>query len=142
MSNIGRSDSKNDARISKDRKTGTKYAQLCDRIKMYNLAPSDVSALLKREGFTAGSASSTASYLMNLSNPENAKTLEDVRSGKETMRNARKRLAKKQTNPARSNEEKLYRLIDKAARLAIQLDCDRQMFVDECVAAFNAETLE
>jgi hypothetical protein len=66
---------RNRTRIAKERKAGTKYAQLCDRIKTNNLAPSDVAALLKKEGFTAGSAASTASYLMNVSKPENAKTL-------------------------------------------------------------------
>jgi hypothetical protein len=78
---------------------------------------------------------------MNLSKPENAEALEDVRSGKMTVRSARAQLAQKQINPAKSDEKKLYELIKKTAKLAIQLECDRQTFVNECVAAFDAESL-
>jgi hypothetical protein len=132
---------KNPIRIVKDRKWGTKYAELCDKIKRDKLAPSEVAAFLKKQGYTAGSAASIASRLMNLSKPENAGALEDVRSGKMTVRNAIAQLTQKQINPAKSDEEKLYELIKKTAKLAIQLKCDRQTFVDQCIVAFEAENL-
>jgi hypothetical protein len=132
---------KNPIPIVKDRKSGTKYAELCNKIKRDKLATSDVAAILEKQGFTAGSAASIASHLMNLSKPENARVLEAVRSGKMTMRSARVQLTKKQINPAKSDEAKLYELIKRTAKLAIQLECDRQTFVDECIAAFEAESL-
>lgn len=127
-------------RIGKQRKTGTKYAELCYRIRDGSLTRPDIVNLLKSEGFTPGSASSTATYLINLSKPENAKVLEDVRAGKETVANARKLLAKRQTNPARSDKEKVLEAIEKAATQALQFKYSRRMFLDDCDAAFDAAT--
>jgi hypothetical protein len=125
-------------KLGKGRKTGTKYAQWCYRIRDGNLTRSDVVQLLKKEGFTPGSAASTATYLMNLSKPENAQVLEDVCSGKTPVANARKLLAKLQRNPAKSEIKKLSEVIEKAAKHAVQLGYKRQSFIDDCIAAFNA----
>jgi len=121
-------------RVAKERKTGTKYAQRCHRIREGNLTRLDVVELLKKEGFTPGSAASTATYLMNLSKPENAKVLEGVCSGKVTVANARTELAKKQSNPARSDKERLSTVLEKATKQAVQLGYKRQSFIDDCIA--------
>jgi hypothetical protein len=68
---------------------------------------------------------------MNLSKPENAQVLEDVRSGKITVTNARKLLAKRQGNPARSDGERLSKVIEKAAKQTVQLKYKRKSFIDD-----------
>jgi hypothetical protein len=107
---------------------------LCPHLK------SEVASLLRGKGFTAGSASATASYLLNLSKPENSAVLEAVRNGTETVRNARKLLAKKQTNPARSSHEALSMLLEKAAIFAIRAGFGRDAFLEYCADVFDARS--
>lgn len=57
---------------------------------------------------------------------------------KETVAKARKRLAKPQANPAKSEKKKLSEAIAKAAHQAIQLKYQRQAFLNECAAGFKA----
>jgi hypothetical protein len=127
--------------IEKDKiAPGTKYAELCDIIREENLSNSEIASLLIGKGFTPGSAHTTASYLLNLSKAENANILEAIRSGKETIRNARKLLAKKQMNPARSEEMALSLMIEKAAKYAIEAEFGRDAFLEYCADAFDFQS--
>jgi len=105
--------------------------QIAEYVRDQKISRAVLKKTLEERGLSASSVSSEVSRIFGLSKPENAPILQKLNEDEITVAAARKAIAKPQERPAQTAQDRLWKKLYEAARMAFNASATDTTFTED-----------